>query len=120
MLLFIDEADAFLCERNSTHMSEAQWNRIDEVIEFPLPGDEERFQLLRLYLNQYMFKEDGKGSFWGSLLNKQRQKIHGKLVASVQAAVHGLPDCVLDPQLFMEKAAFFRPTGCYMLIRDSN
>ncbi|KAL5212635.1 hypothetical protein ABZP36_023482 [Zizania latifolia] len=159
MLLFIDEADAFLCERNSTHMSEersalnallfrtgdqsrvivlvlatnqpsdldaAITDRIDEVIEFPLPGDEERFQLLRLYLNQYMFKEDGKDSFWGSLLNKQRQKIQikditddllreaarkingfsgreiAKLVASVQAAVYGRPDCVLDPQLFME------------------
>ncbi|KAG8059695.1 hypothetical protein GUJ93_ZPchr0002g25315 [Zizania palustris] len=160
MLLFIDEADAFLCERNSTHMSEAQrsalnallfrtgdqsrdivlvlatnrpsdldaaiTDRIDEVIEFPLPGDEERFQLLRLYLNQYMLKEDDKGSLWGTLLNKQRQKIQvkditddllreaarkingfsgreiAKLMASVQAAVYGRPDCVLDPQLFME------------------
>ncbi|KAF0934899.1 hypothetical protein E2562_028897 [Oryza meyeriana var. granulata] len=160
MLLFIDEADAFLCERNSTHMSEAQrsalnallfrtgdqsrdivlvlatnrpsdldsaiTDRIDEVIEFPLPGEEERFQLLKLYLNHYMLKEDGKDSFWGSLLKKQRQKIQvkditddllreaatkingfsgreiAKLMASVQAAVYGRPDCVLDPQLLME------------------
>lgn len=160
MLLFIDEADAFLCERNSTHMSEAQrsalnallfrtgdqsrdivlvlatnrpsdldaaiTDRIDEVIEFPLPGEEERFQLLRLYLNHYMLKEDGKNSFWDSLLKKQRQKIQvkdisddllreaarkingfsgreiAKLMASVQAAVYGRPDCVLDPQLLME------------------
>uniref|UniRef100_A0A0D9VK08 AAA+ ATPase domain-containing protein n=1 Tax=Leersia perrieri TaxID=77586 RepID=A0A0D9VK08_9ORYZ len=160
MLLFIDEADAFLCERNSTHMSEAQrsalnallfrtgdqsrdivlvlatnrpsdldaaiTDRIDEVIEFPLPGEEERFQLLKLYFNRYMLKEDVKDSFLGSLLNKQRQKIQvkditddflreaarkingfsgreiAKLMASVQAAVYGRPDCVLDPQLLME------------------
>lgn len=160
MLLFIDEADAFLCERNSTHMSEAQrsalnallfrtgdqsrdivlvlatnrpgdldaaiTDRIDEVIEFPLPGEEERFQLLKLYLNRYMIKEDGKRSPWSLLLNKQPQKIHvrditddllkdaarkingfsgreiAKLMASVQAAVYGRPDCILDPQLFNE------------------
>lgn len=101
-------------------------DRIDEVIEFPLPGEEERFQLLKLYLNHYMLKEDGKGSSWGSLLNKQQQKIHvkditddllreaarkingfsgreiAKLMASVQAAVYGRPDCILDPQLFTE------------------
>ncbi|TVU28168.1 hypothetical protein EJB05_19677 [Eragrostis curvula] len=160
MLLFIDEADAFLCERNSVHMSEAQrsalnallfrtgdqsrdivlvlatnrpgdldaaiTDRIDEVIEFPLPGEKERFELLKLYLNQYILKEEGKGSSWGSLLKKQPRKIDvkgvtddllleaarktdgfsgreiAKLVASVQAAVYGRPDCVLDPQLFLE------------------
>uniref|UniRef100_J3LGA5 AAA+ ATPase domain-containing protein n=1 Tax=Oryza brachyantha TaxID=4533 RepID=J3LGA5_ORYBR len=160
MLLFIDEADAFLCERNSIHMSEAQrsalnallfrtgdqsrdivlvlatnrpsdldaaiTDRIDEVIEFPLPGEEERYQLLKLYLNHYMLKEDGKDSFLGSLLKKQQQKIQvkditddllreaarkingfsgreiAKLMASVQAAVYGRLDCVLDPQLLME------------------
>ncbi|CAM0944927.1 unnamed protein product [Alopecurus aequalis] len=160
MLLFIDEADAFLCERNSTHMSEAQrsalnallfrtgdqsrdivlvlatnrpgdldaaiTDRIDEVIEFPLPGEEERFQLLKLYLKNYMLKEDVKRSSWGSLLNKQPHKIQvrdvtddvlrdaarkidgfsgreiAKLLASVQAAVYGSPDCILNPQLFSE------------------
>ncbi|PWZ25054.1 ATPase family AAA domain-containing protein 3 [Zea mays] len=160
MLVFIDEADAFLCERNSTHMSEAQrsalnallfrtgdqsrdivlvlatnrpgdldaaiTDRIDEVIEFPLPGEEERFQLLKLYLNQYILKEEGKGSSWSALFKKQQRKIQvngisddllreaarkidgfsgreiAKLVASVQAAVYGRPDCILDPQLFSE------------------
>ncbi|KAL6911343.1 hypothetical protein ACP4OV_000148 [Aristida adscensionis] len=160
MLLFIDEADAFLCERNSTHMSEAQrsalnallfrtgdqsrdivlvlatnrpgdldaaiTDRIDEVIEFPLPGEEERFQLLKLYMNQYVLKEDDKSSSWFSLFKKQQQKIHvkdinddllreaarkidgfsgreiAKLVASVQAAVYGRADCILDPPLFSE------------------
>ncbi|XP_020186981.1 uncharacterized protein [Aegilops tauschii subsp. strangulata] len=160
LLLFIDEADAFLCERNSTHMSEAQrsalnallfrtgdqsrdivlvlatnrpgdldaaiTDRIDEVIEFPLPGEEERFQLLKLYLNNYMLKDDDKSSPWSTLLKKQPKKIHvrdisddllrdaarkidgfsgreiAKLMASVQAAVYGSPDCILNPQLFSE------------------
>ncbi|XWS29290.1 hypothetical protein CRYUN_Cryun24cG0015800 [Craigia yunnanensis] len=160
LLLFIDEADAFLCERNSIHMSEAQrsalnallfrtgdqsrdivlvlatnrpgdldsaiTDRIDEVIEFPLPGEEERFQLLKLYLNKYLSDESDGTSKWGALFNKKPQKITikdlsedvireaakktegfsgreiAKLLASIQAAVYGRPDCVLDSQLFKE------------------
>ncbi|KAJ8439750.1 LOW QUALITY PROTEIN: hypothetical protein Cgig2_009574 [Carnegiea gigantea] len=163
LLLFIDEADAFLCERNSIHMSEAQrsalnallfrtgdqsrdivlvlatnrpgdldsaiTDRIDEVIEFPLPREEERYKLLKLYLNKYL---SGGGesheSKWGPVfrVRKKPQKITvkdlsddvireaakktegfsgreiAKLVASVQAAVYGRPDCTLDSQLFKE------------------
>ncbi|XP_058179083.1 uncharacterized protein LOC131297903 [Rhododendron vialii] len=170
LLLFIDEADAFLCERNSTHMSEAQrsalnallfrtgdqsrdivlvlatnrpgdldsaiTDRIDEVIEFPIPQEEERFKLLKLYLNKYLGGDEGEGdnsssssgaSKWGSLFSKKgaqkitikdlsdnvireaAQKTEGfsgreiaKLMASVQAAVYGRPDCILDSQLFKE------------------
>ncbi|CAL5369223.1 unnamed protein product [Camellia sinensis] len=161
LLLFIDEADAFLCERNSTHMSEAQrsalnallfrtgdqsrdvvlvlatnrpgdldsaiTDRIDEVIEFPLPREEERFKLLKLYLNKYLSGEDNNSeSKWGSLFKKSTQKITiedlsddmiqeaakktegfsgreiAKLMASVQAAVYGRPDCILDSELFKE------------------
>ncbi|KAL5557301.1 hypothetical protein UlMin_039537 [Ulmus minor] len=161
LLLFIDEADAFLCERNSTHMSEAQrsalnallfrtgdqsrdivlvlatnrpgdldsaiTDRIDEVIEFPLPGEEERFKLLKLYLKKYIVGEGEDSSKWGHLLKKKAQNITikedlsddvireaaqktegfsgreiAKLMASVQAAVYGSPDCVLDSELFKE------------------
>ncbi|KAI3726500.1 hypothetical protein L1987_66297 [Smallanthus sonchifolius] len=161
LLLFIDEADAFLCERNSIHMSEAQrsalnallfrtgdqsrdvvlvlatnrpgdldsaiTDRIDDVIEFPLPQEEERFKLLKLYLHKYLYEEDDKKeSKWHSLFAKKTQKIVvkdlsddvireaakktegfsgreiAKLIASVQAAVYGRPDCTLDSQLFME------------------
>ncbi|KAF7828868.1 ATPase family AAA domain-containing protein 3 [Senna tora] len=160
LLLFIDEADAFLCERNSSHMSEAQrsalnallfrtgdqsrdivlvlatnrpgdldsavTDRIDEVIEFPLPGEEERFQLLKLYLNKYLREDNDSSSKRGFLLSKQPQKISmndisedvlreaakktegfsgreiAKLMASVQAAVYGRPDCTLDSQLLRE------------------
>lgn len=150
LLLFIDEADAFLCERNSSHMSEAQrsalnallfrtgdqsrdivlvlatnrpgdldsaiTDRIDEVIEFPLPGEEERLKLLNLYLNKYLCDESN-GSKGGLFMKKQPQQITikdlsedvlkeaakktegfsgreiAKLMASVQAAVYGRPDC---------------------------
>lgn len=164
LLLFIDEADAFLCERNSTYMSEAQrsalnallfrtgdqsrdivlvlatnrpgdldsavTDRIDEVIEFPLPGEEERYKLLKLYLNKYLSDNNGSDgeSKWGPVLRirKKPQKITvkdlpedvireaarktegfsgreiAKLMASVQAAVYGRPDCSLDSQLFNE------------------
>ncbi|KAG7623119.1 ATPase AAA-type core [Arabidopsis suecica] len=164
LLLFIDEADAFLCERNSTYMSEAQrsalnallfrtgdqsrdivlvlatnrpgdldsavTDRIDEVIEFPLPGEEERFKLLNLYFNKYLKmgdnNEDTKPK-WSHLFKKLSQKITveedltdkviseaakktegfsgreiAKLVAGVQAGVYGRADCVLDSQLFKE------------------
>ncbi|CAE6155887.1 unnamed protein product [Arabidopsis arenosa] len=164
LLLFIDEADAFLCERNSTYMSEAQrsalnallfrtgdqsrdivlvlatnrpgdldsavTDRIDEVIEFPLPGEEERFKLLNLYLNKYLKRGDNDKDTkpkWSHLFKKLSQKITveadltdkviseaakktegfsgreiAKLVAGVQAGVYGREDCVLDSQLFKE------------------
>ncbi|KAJ4789421.1 ATPase family AAA domain-containing protein 3 [Rhynchospora pubera] len=106
LLLFIDEADAFLCERNSVYMSEAQrsalnallfrtgdqsrdivlvlatnrpgdldsavTDRIDEVIEFPLPGPQERFQLIKLYFDQYI-KNKNEGE------DKEKLKLGGKL-----------------------------------------
>ncbi|KAK1273245.1 hypothetical protein QJS04_geneDACA012186 [Acorus gramineus] len=161
LLLFIDEADAFLCERNKTYMSEAQRSalnallfrtgdqskdivlalatnrpgdldsavadRIDEVLEFPLPGEDERFKLLKLYLDKYIVRAgEEKKPFWRSLFRKQQQKIQiknmtddvireaavktegfsgreiAKLMAGVQAAVYGSKDCELDPNLFRE------------------
>ncbi|KAL6122942.1 hypothetical protein ACLB2K_075466 [Fragaria x ananassa] len=161
LLLFIDEADAFLCERNKTYMSEAQRSalnallfrtgdqskdivlalatnrpgdldsavsdRIDEVLEFPLPGEDERFKLLKLYLDKYIAKADsGKSGWFRNLFKKQQQKIEmkgltddmlkeaaaktdgfsgreiAKMMASVQAAVYGSENCVLDPTLFRE------------------
>ncbi|GAU16241.1 hypothetical protein TSUD_298730 [Trifolium subterraneum] len=159
LLLFIDEADAFLCERNKTYMSEAQRSalnallfrtgdqskdivlalatnrpgdldsavadRIDEVLEFPLPGEEERFKLLKLYLDKYIAQAGSRKSGF-SLFKADPQKIEikgvtddiikeaaaktdgfsgreiAKLMASVQAAVYGSDNCVLDASLFRE------------------
>ncbi|KAB1223616.1 ATPase family AAA domain-containing protein 3 [Morella rubra] len=161
LLLFIDEADAFLCERNKTYMSEAQRSalnallfrtgdqskdivlalatnrpgdldsavadRIDEALEFPLPGEEERFKLLKLYMDKYIAQAGLKKSSWfQNLFKREQQKIEikgvtddilkeaaakmegfsgreiAKLMASVQAAVYGSENCVLDPSLFRE------------------
>lgn len=101
-------------------------DRIDEVIEFPVPREEERFKLLNLYLNKYLSNEGVYESKWGPLFNRTSQKITirdlsedvireaakktegfsgreiAKLMASVQAAVYGRPDCVLDSELFKE------------------
>ncbi|WOL05584.1 ATPase family AAA domain-containing protein 3-like isoform X1 [Canna indica] len=160
LLLFIDEADAFLCERNKTYMSEAQRSalnallfrtgdqskdivlalatnrpgdldsavadRIDEVLEFPLPGEEERFKLLKLYLDKYIARAGESKSSRLGLFRPQQQKIVikgisddvireaaaktegfsgreiAKLMASVQAAVYGSQDCELNSGLFRE------------------
>ncbi|KAJ6753381.1 putative ATP-ASE [Salix purpurea] len=161
LLLFIDEADAFLCERNKTYMSEAQRSalnallfrtgdqskdivlalatnrpgdldsavadRIDEVLEFPLPQTEERFKLLKLYLDKYIAQSGSRKSGWlQNLFKRQPRKIEikgltddiikeaaertegfsgreiAKLMASVQAAVYGSQNCVLDSTLFRE------------------
>eukprot|EP01018_Ginkgo_biloba_P037515 Gb_39829 [translate_table: standard] len=160
LLLFIDEADAFLCERNNTHMSEAQrsalnallyrtgdqsrdivlalatnrpgdldaavTDRVDEVLEFPLPGEEERIKLLKLYLDKYIAQAGNNKTGWTSFFRGKQQKIEikglsedvireaavktegfsgreiAKMMASVQAAVYGSKDCVLDANLFRE------------------
>ncbi|CAN6446700.1 unnamed protein product [Victoria cruziana] len=160
LLLFIDEADAFLCERNSVHMSEAQRSalnallfrtgdqskdivlvlatnrpgdldaaisdRIDEVIEFPLPGEEERFKLLKLYLEKYIVGGSSAKSSRTSFFGPNQQKISlkeisedvireasrktvgfsgreiAKLMASIQASVYGRRDCTLDADMFRQ------------------
>ena len=108
-------------------LDSAVTDRIDEMIEFPLPGEEERFKLLKLYLNKYLSDEGQSTSKWNPLSKSKPQKITikddvsddlirksakktqgfsgreiAKLMAGVQAAVYGRPDCVLDSQLFME------------------
>ncbi|KAE8707859.1 4-coumarate:CoA ligase 3 [Hibiscus syriacus] len=131
LLLFIDEADAFLCEWNKTYMREAQRSalnallfrtgdqskdivlalatnrpgdldsavadRIDEVLEFPLPGEDERFKLVKLYLDKYIAQA-------GSRKPAKTEGFSGreiaKLMASVQAAVYGSEHSVLDPTLY--------------------
>lgn len=101
-------------------------DRMDEVLEFPLPGEEERVNLLKIYINKYLYNEGDSVSSKLSLFNKKPQKITvkdlsedviqeaatktegfsgreiAKLMASVQAAVYSRPDCLLDSQLFRE------------------
>lgn len=101
-------------------------DRIDEVLEFPLPGEEERFKLLKLYLDKYIAKAGDSKPSWFNLFRRQQQKIEiknitddvireaavktegfsgreiAKLMAGVQAAVYGSIDCELNPALFRE------------------
>ena len=107
-------------------LDSAVTDRIDEVIEFPIPGEEERFKLLKLYLHKYLSDEGDSPTKWDFLFKKKTQKITikdisddvireaarmtegfsgreiAKLMASVQAAVYARPDCALDTQLFKE------------------
>ena len=39
-------------------------DRIDEVLEFPLPGEDERFKLLKLYLDKYIARAGERKSSW--------------------------------------------------------
>eukprot|EP01024_Parvocaulis_polyphysoides_P015473 TRINITY_DN1675_c0_g2_i3.p1 TRINITY_DN1675_c0_g2~~TRINITY_DN1675_c0_g2_i3.p1 ORF type:complete len:620 (-),score=84.10 TRINITY_DN1675_c0_g2_i3:213-1799(-) len=159
LLLFIDEADAFLARRHK-NMSEglrgalnavlyrtgdqsrdfmlvlatnrpddldvAVLDRMDEVIEFPLPIEEDRFKLLKVYFDKYITKSEfgdlGEG---GSFLWKGKsEKLNvqdvgdeqlweaarrtqgfsarelAKLMASVQASVYGSHELVLTPDIF--------------------
>jgi ATPase family AAA domain-containing protein 3A/B len=102
-------------------------DRIDEVLEFPLPREDERFKLLKLYLDKYIVKAGNKNEkSWLRFFRCQPQKIEvkgitedliheaaaktqgfsgreiAKLMASVQAAVYGSQDCELTPALFRE------------------
>ena len=102
-------------------------DRIDEVLEFPLPGEEERFKLLKLYLRKYIAEAgEREPGLFSQFFKKQQKKIEikgvtddlikeaaaktegfsgreiAKLMASVQAAVYGSEDCVLDATLFRE------------------
>ncbi|KAG7026788.1 ATPase family AAA domain-containing protein 3 [Cucurbita argyrosperma subsp. argyrosperma] len=152
LLLFIDEADAFLCDsakcalnallfrtgdqsrdivlvlatNRPGDLDSAVTDRMDEVIEFPLPGEEERFKLLKLYLNTYLSNQNEAKSNQAFSFKKIPQQITirditddilrdaarkikefsgreiAKLLASVQAAVYGRPDCILDSMLFTD------------------
>lgn len=110
-------------------LDSAVTDRIDDVIEFPLPGEEERYKLLNLYLNKYLSDGDtNTNAKWGpvfkirkkpqsitvkdlseEVIREAAKKTEGfsgreiaKLMASVQAAVYGRPDCALDSELFKE------------------
>ena len=139
LLLFIDEADAFLRKRSSEKISEdlraalnaflyrtgeqnpkfmlvlasntpeqfdyAINDRLDEMVEFSLPGPEERDRLMRLYFDKYVLQPaaEGKKRFkveqwdYGTVCNKMAKMCEGmsgreisKLGVAWQAAVYAL------------------------------
>ncbi|KAJ7215201.1 hypothetical protein O6H91_Y473300 [Diphasiastrum complanatum] len=101
-------------------------DRIDEVLEFPLPEEGEREKLLRLYLDKYIAQAGNETRGFKRLLHGEQDKIEikgitndvikeaarktegfsgreiAKLMASVQGAVYGSKESVLHADLFRE------------------
>ena len=154
LILFVDEADAFLRKRSSERISEdlrstlnaflyrtgeqndrfmlvlasntpeqLDWainDRLDEMIEFALPGDAERDRLLRLYFDKYVLQaavEKSKGRRlkvedmdYNQLCNEIALKAKGmsgreiaKLGVAWQASGYASEDGTLTRAMIMEK-----------------
>ena len=157
LLLFVDEADAFLRKRSSETISEdmratlnaflyrtgeqtdkfmlvlasntpeqLDWainDRLDEMVEFALPGKEEVERLVRLYFDKYVLSAAVEGSAvgkgrklkveemdYGELCSDIAQKAVGmsgreiaKLGVAWQAAGYSSDDGVLTREMIMEK-----------------
>lgn len=152
LLLFIDEADAFLRKRSSEHISEDlramlnaflyrtgeqsnkfmlvlasntpeqfDWavnDRLDEMVEFRLPGREERERLVRLYFDKFVLQPAIEGNKrlkvaqfdYGMLCSKVANMTEGmsgrelaKLAVTWQAAAYASEDGVLTEQMILDK-----------------
>lgn len=152
LLLFVDEADAFLRKRSSEHISEdlraalnaflyrtseqnskfmlvlasntpeqfdyAINDRLDEMVEFTLPGLEERERLLRLYFDKYVLQPAAEGAKrfkleqfdYGAACSKMAKMCEGmsgreisKLGVAWQAAVYASEDGVLTEKMVLDR-----------------
>lgn len=151
VLLFIDEADAFLHKRSSAQISEdlraalnaflyrtsdqssrimlvlasntpqqfdsAINDRLDKMIEFGLPGLEERERLIRLYFDKFVLQPASEGQRrlkveefdYGALCSKLAERTAGmsgralsKLGVAWQAAAYASDDGRLTEQMCIE------------------
>lgn len=115
-----------LATNRPSDLDSAVLDRVDEALEFPLPGEEERLKLLKLYLEKYIAQAGNFSRGWRSWLRGQQDKIEikgiteevlreaaektegfsgreiAKLMASVQGAVYGSQSSVLDADTFRE------------------
>ncbi|XP_072758459.1 ATPase family AAA domain-containing protein 3A homolog [Anoplolepis gracilipes] len=152
LLLFIDEADAFLRKRSSERISEdlramvnaflyrtgeqsnkfmlvlasntpeqfdwAMNNRLDEMVEFSLPGREERERLVRLYFDKFVLQPAIEGNKrlkiaqfdYSALCSKMADLTEGmsgrelaKLGVAWQAAAYASEDGVLTEKMVMDR-----------------
>ncbi|XP_046614867.1 ATPase family AAA domain-containing protein 3A homolog [Neodiprion virginianus] len=152
LLLFIDEADAFLRKRSSERISEDlratlnaflyrtgeqsdkfmlvlasntpeqfDWavnDRLDEMVEFNLPGIEERERLVRLYFEKFVLQPATEGKKrlkvaqfdYGALCTKMAAITEGmsgrelaKLGVAWQAAAYASEDGVLTEQMVIDR-----------------
>lgn len=154
LLLFVDEADAFLRKRSSEKISEDlratlnaflyrtgeqsskvmmvlasntpeqfDWavnDRLDEMIEFQLPGIEERERLIRLYFDKFVLQPATEGKRrlkvanfdYGKLCTEMAQMTEGmsgreiaKLGVAWQAAAYASEDGVLTEQMVLDRVS---------------
>jgi len=156
LILFVDEADAFLRKRSSETISEdlrstlnaflyrtgdqsdkfmlvlasntpeqLDWainDRLDEVVEFALPGKEERERLVRLYFDKYVLMPAVEGSRgrrlkieemdYQALCSEIADLTDGmsgreiaKLAVAWQAGGYASEDGVVSREMIMEKVA---------------
>ncbi|XP_051163159.1 ATPase family AAA domain-containing protein 3A homolog [Leptopilina boulardi] len=152
LLLFIDEADAFLRKRSSEHISEDlramlnaflyrtgeqsnkfmlvlasntpeqfDWavnDRLDEMVEFILPGREERERLVRLYFDKFVLQPATQGAKrlkvaqfdYSALCTKLAEITEGmsgreiaKLGVAWQAAAYASEEGVLTDQMIIDR-----------------
>ncbi|XP_050306943.1 ATPase family AAA domain-containing protein 3A homolog [Anthonomus grandis grandis] len=151
LLLFIDEADAFLRKRSSENISEDlratlnaflyrtgeqsnkfmlvlasntpeqfDWavnDRLDEMVEFQLPGLAERERLIRLYFQKFVLEPATEGTRrlkvdnfdYGALCSKMAEMTDGmsgreiaKLGVAWQAAAYASEDGVLTEKMVLD------------------
>ncbi|KAI9562932.1 hypothetical protein GHT06_010388 [Daphnia sinensis] len=152
LLLFVDEADAFLRKRSSEKISEDlratlnaflyrtgeqsnkfmmvlasntpeqfDWavnDRLDEMVEFMLPGLEERERLVRLYFDKFILQPAAEGKRrlkvaqfdYSALCTKIARDVEGmsgreiaKLGVAWQASAYASSDGILTEKMIMEK-----------------
>ncbi|XP_028128067.2 ATPase family AAA domain-containing protein 3A homolog [Diabrotica virgifera virgifera] len=152
LILFVDEADAFLRKRSSENISEDlratlnaflyrtgeqnskfmlvlasntpeqfDWavnDRLDEMVEFDLPGLEERERLIRLYFQKFVLEPATEGirrlkvdNFdYSALCSRMARMTEGmsgreiaKLGVSWQAAAYSSEDGVLTEKMVLDK-----------------
>ncbi|XP_055698107.1 ATPase family AAA domain-containing protein 3A homolog [Phlebotomus papatasi] len=152
LLLFVDEADAFLRKRSSERISEdlraslnaflyrtseqnhkfmlilasntpeqfdyAINDRLDEMVEFTLPGLEERERLMRLYFDKFVLEPaaEGKRRFkveqfdYGAICSKMARMCEGmsgreisKLGVAWQAALYCSEEGILTEKMVLDK-----------------
>jgi len=72
------DIDLALATNRLGDLDSAITDRIDEVLEFPLPGEEERVKLLKLYLNKYIAQAGDNRTGLASLLKGKQKKIEIK------------------------------------------
>ncbi|XP_044751853.1 ATPase family AAA domain-containing protein 3A homolog [Coccinella septempunctata] len=155
LLLFVDEADAFLRKRSSENISEDlratlnaflyrtgeqsqkfmlvlasntpeqfDWavnDRLDEMIEFDLPGLEERERLMRLYFEKFVLQPAAEGKRrlkldnfdYSALCSKMAEMTEGmsgreiaKLGVAWQAAAYSSEDGILTEKMVIEKCEY--------------